>query len=248
MNNFKDYATIYDSFYVNKNYELETKNVIKLCKIYGNPLESILEIGSGTGTYSSEFAKNGIKVIGIDKSKSMVEVSKKRNKYPEMVDFIPISMSDYARNNLKYTTYDAVCSLFHVVTYFSDSEVLDFVYVCNESLKSGGLVVFDFWERNAVKENPPSASTKISQVNGNKIVRKAKPSFNEALNKIEVIFNFESNGATLFFESHVMFPRTVEEWISAFGPNFEYCGAFDIDSQEKFSKKFYGCLIVLRKL
>lgn len=248
MNNFKDYATIYDAFYLNKNYELETKNVIRLCEIYGNSLDSILEIGSGTGAYSSEFAKNGIKVIGIDKSKSMVEVSKKRNKYPEMVDFIPISMSDYARNNLKYMTYDAVCSLFHVVTYFSDSEVLDFVSACNKSLKSGGLVVFDFWERNAVRDNPPIASTKISQVNGTKIVRKAKPSFDETLNKIEVLFNFESNGATLFFENHVMFTRTVEEWISAFGLNFEYCGAFDILSQEKFSKKFYGCLIVLRKL
>ncbi len=42
--------------------------------------DSVLEIGSGTGRYVIDFIKHGIKAVGIDYSKKMVEVARKNSK------------------------------------------------------------------------------------------------------------------------------------------------------------------------
>ncbi len=54
MEVFKDYAYYYNSFYQDKNYKDEAKQVDSLLKKYGHNVAKIINFGCGTGRHDIE--------------------------------------------------------------------------------------------------------------------------------------------------------------------------------------------------
>lgn len=248
IENFEDYAGIYDSFYLEKNYKLETLNLMKLVNRFRERVSRVLEIGAGTGSYSQEIARHGISVKGIDKSISMIKIAKQRNAFPRTVEYLGESLTDYALKKDSSEKFDAVFALFHVVTYFNDNELVEFVKLCDEVLEKDGLVVFDFWEKNAVAARPPIQGIKFGSIGKRVVKRVCLPTFKSSLDEVLINFQFEEDGQLIFTENHYMYPRTTEKLLEVFMRAFEFCGSFDLTTGRKFNLESYGCLIIFRKV
>ena len=63
----------YNLFYKDKDYQLEAKYIHKKIQEYKPNTNSILELGCGTGKHAINLTKYGYKILGIDKSVSMLK-------------------------------------------------------------------------------------------------------------------------------------------------------------------------------
>lgn len=77
-NSFNDYARVYDSFYIEKDYETEYKNLIQIAKEFTSKIDNGLEIGAGSGSFTSKLAKTLKRVEAYELSPSMVEICKNK--------------------------------------------------------------------------------------------------------------------------------------------------------------------------
>jgi cyclopropane fatty-acyl-phospholipid synthase-like methyltransferase len=80
-------ADIYSTIYAKKNYKKEVYFILKKIKKYKVIVRSILEFGSGIGGHAKYFCKKGIKVTGVDKSKSMIKASIKNKNFINISNF-----------------------------------------------------------------------------------------------------------------------------------------------------------------
>ena len=55
MEVFQDYAYYYNTFYQDKDYEKEAKQIDVLLKKYGENIQTIINYGCGTGKHDIEF-------------------------------------------------------------------------------------------------------------------------------------------------------------------------------------------------
>src|ERR1700757_3513991 len=78
MEVFDAYSQYYDLLYKDKNYKKETNYVHSLIKSYAANTKKILELGSGTGIHACEFARLGYDMLGVDRSKTMLNMANKR--------------------------------------------------------------------------------------------------------------------------------------------------------------------------
>ena len=80
---FKKYSYIYDIINKNKNYNLEIKYLLKLVKNnQKKKSQRFLDYGCGTGKHLNCLQKKVKYVLGVDKSKEMLEVA--RNNFPSI--------------------------------------------------------------------------------------------------------------------------------------------------------------------
>lgn len=56
MEVFQDYAYYYNSFYKDKDYEFESKQVDSLLNLYGKGTKKIINFGCGTGRHDIELS------------------------------------------------------------------------------------------------------------------------------------------------------------------------------------------------
>ena len=143
--------------------------------------------------------------------------------------------------NLGFT--DIVIANFHVFSYFTDEEAALFSDVCRIYLKSGGLVAFDFWDLEAVIAQPPTESVKRAQFLNRELMRKCKPKVTNNLREVTINFEFYSRSELLFKETHIIFPRYLDEVMSFFQADFEFCGSFDLSTGESYTQQSYGNLV-----
>lgn len=145
-------AEIYDAMYqsfidYNKEYTFYNNLLQK-----SNP-KSILEIGSGTGNLAKHFIKNKQNYTGLDYSKSMISISKKRN--PDC-HFIHGDMRDF---NLEEKV-DAIIITSRSTSYLiSNNDINDTFNCLHNNLNKDGVIIFDFIDANRfipyIKENNP---------------------------------------------------------------------------------------------
>ena len=144
MNNLFDLiGDYYDLIYSEKNYSDEASFVTKILEKYKIEGKSILELGSGTGIHATELAEKGYFVQGIERSQQMLLRSKMHARYKALNgDIRDISLD---------RKFDAVISLFHVISYQITNKDLDLVFEnVWKHLNKGGLFLFDFWYSPAV--------------------------------------------------------------------------------------------------
>ena len=67
----------YNLFYEDKDYQLEAKYIHEKIQEYKLNSNSILELGCGTGKHAVNLTKFGYKILGIEKSESMLEKDEK---------------------------------------------------------------------------------------------------------------------------------------------------------------------------
>lgn len=185
MEVFQDYAYYYNAFYQDKDYVAESCQVDTLLKKYGNEIKNIINYGCGTGKHDIELAKLGYNCIGIDMSPLMIDIAKENSK--EMVG-IGFEVADIRTYEPK-TKYDAVISLFHVMSYQnSNDDILSAFRSAREALDIGGLFLFDLWYGPGVLSDPPVVRVKEVQDDRYKLIRLARPVMHNQANVVDVCY------------------------------------------------------------
>lgn len=190
---FDAYAAYYDLLYAQKDYAGEATYVDGIIRRYMPDARSLLELGSGTGGHAIHFAQLGYVVHGIDLSPEMVSLAEAR-KAPEGTKAPTFETADL-RSFRAGHRFDAVVSLFHVMSYQVTNEDLRAAMVTAAAhLEPGGVFVFDCWYGPGVLADPPATRTRTLSGNGVSIIRTAYPTHHPDTHRVDVRFEIEVRG------------------------------------------------------
>jgi SAM-dependent methyltransferase len=143
------YVGIYDDLFYKKIYNTYEVGVI-VNEIHPTSKDVIIEIGSKTGNYVGAMKSNGYNIVGLDKSKAMVEYASK--KYPDC-KFIHGDPLEFMNFSSEYAT--AILLLDFSIYYISDRRTL--FYNCYQWLKPGGYLVLHLVNRHMFDPVAPAA-------------------------------------------------------------------------------------------
>lgn len=207
METFNDYAYYYNSFYKDKDYKAEAAVVDKLLKRYGGGVRNIINFGCGTGRHDIELAKLGYQCKGIDLSPLMIDIAKQNLlNCGENIEFETADVRDYVPQE----KYDAVISLFHVMSYQTrNQDILSAFKTARKALNQGGIFLFDVWYGSGVLTDKPCVRVKEVEDEENKLIRIAKPIMHEKENVVDVnyevlVINKNTNKVQTIEEVHSM--------------------------------------------
>lgn len=144
------YVGIYDELFYKKLYNSYEVGVI-LNEIHPTSKDVVIEIGSKTGSYTSALQEScGCNVIGLDKSKTMVEYASK--KYPNctFMQGDPLNLMSFSS---EYAT--AILLLDFAIYYIKDRRTL--FYNCYHWLKPGGYLILHLVNRHMFDPIVPAA-------------------------------------------------------------------------------------------
>lgn len=221
MEAFQDYSYYYNLFYKDKDYVGEAEKIHQLIKKYqdGSEINTILNLGSGTGRHDIELAKLGYHVHGIDLSKQMIELAKEKNQKENMNCCFNIGD---VRNYRNQTKYDIIVSLFHVMSYQTQNkDIVQSFATVNAEIKHGGIFLFDAWYGPGVLSDKPSVRIKEIEDEQNSIVRIASPIIYPNHNRVDVCYkvlitNKDTNITSKIEEIHKMryfFKPEIKEYL-----------------------------------
>jgi SAM-dependent methyltransferase len=188
---FDAYARYYDLLYADKDYEAEARYVDSHVREHVPGAKRLLELGCGTGSHAEHLARLGYAVHGIDSSEQMVARSQKRKAAcpADVAEKLAFDAGD-ARSVRTGQQYDAVISLFHVVSYQTSNADLDATFATAAAhLPSGGLFLFDFWYGPAVLAQRPGVRTKRLEDDVVRVTRTARPELNVNENWVDVHYD-----------------------------------------------------------
>lgn len=172
---FKKYATYYDQFYKNKNYEKECLLIDKLLKSYSHhKVKSLLDLGCGTGNHAIPLAQKNYRVTGIDLSGEMLRIAEKKSrvvKSSKSLKFVKGDIKSFSLNE----KFDGAIMMFAVLGYqLTNMSIMDTFRTIRNHLKIGGILIFDVWYGNAVLNEGPSTRVTTFRKNKNEVIRIAK--------------------------------------------------------------------------
>jgi SAM-dependent methyltransferase len=134
------HASWYDRWHHNKDYPAEVAQLGKVFSEAGR-VESVLDLGCGTGRHLELLAEAGHRVVGVDRSPTMVAAARSR-----LARFAPraaVVESDVLDTTLE-DTFDAVIMMFSVLGYQVTTDgLLAAIGVAHRHLGPGGLLLFD---------------------------------------------------------------------------------------------------------
>jgi len=181
------YSRYYDLIYQGKDYSSEVEYVDTLIKNEPIKIKTILDLGCGTGRHDELLCNKGYVVHGVDISEEMLKVAETRRKNIE--NKLVFNQSDITKLELNQK-FDAVISLFHVMSYQISNKALDEVFSrVKDHLNDGGIFIFDFWYGPAVLTDPPKTTTKKLEDEFIKIKRTAESQINVQKNTVDVRFD-----------------------------------------------------------
>lgn len=243
---FNSYSHYYDLIYKDKDYAGETDYIQRLLSRYRLQKGDLLEFGSGTGKHGSLLAAQGHLVHGIELSADMVSRAEAAPGFTcQEGDITCVAMG---------RQYDAVLSLFHVISYLTRNDQLQAVF-SNAALhlKTGGLFIFDFWYSPAVYAQKPSIRVKRMSNEQVEITRIAEPAIYPNENRVDVNYTiFERNKTSGHFqtiqEQHPMrhFSLPEIDLLSATA-GFKRVVAEEFLSSHSPSESTWGVCVVLQK-
>ncbi len=196
------YARYYDLLYSDKEYEQEAIYIHRSIQKFAPKAQRILELGCGSGKYTSILAKYGYDMCGLDLSASMIDIA--QQKYPR-IPFKVANIKDFALDE----KFDVIISFFHVMSYQCSNESLcaSFANVFKH-LKPNGVFLFDCWYGPAVLHEKPSIRIKRVSDGQVSITRLAEPVLYPDENVVdvnyEIIINTPNTPTQTFKETHKM--------------------------------------------
>lgn len=247
MDCFNEYSLYYDLLYRDKQYGAEIDYVHDLLGRNQVSGQDILEFGSGTGKHGRLLADRGYSVTGIERSAEMVAQA-------SAIDGFSCQQGDIRSVKLG-CTFDAVLSLFHVISYqVSNADVSAVFARAGEHLLAGGLFVFDVWYSPAVYAQRPEVRVKRLVEGDLKITRLAEPVIYPSENRVDVNYtifaeNTESGACQTVTENHSMRHFSLPELdLLASAAGFERLCAEAFLTGEAPGEDTWGVCLVLRKL
>lgn len=186
MEVFQDYAYYYNIFYQDKDYATESRQVDMLLKRYGCEVRKIINYGCGTGRHDIELVKLGYHCTGIDMSPLMIDIAVKNGRDMNVdIDFTVADIRTYEPKD----RYDAVISLFHVMSYQNGNEdILSAFCSARKALEKGGVFLFDVWYGPGVLSDPPVVRVKEMEDEDNRLIRVARPVMRDKENVVDVCY------------------------------------------------------------
>jgi SAM-dependent methyltransferase len=243
---FNAYSRYYDLLYRDKDYFGEVNYIQTLLNRQGITKGNLLEFGSGTGRHASLLANRGYHVHGIERSAEMVAQA-----LP--VSGFTIEQGDICSIQLN-RAFDAVLSLFHVISYQITNANLNAVFTrANEHLKPGGLFIFDFWYSPAVYSQRPSVRVKRMSDDHVGIIRIAEPVIYSNENRVDVnytIFARDLVGGSLetINETHPMRHFSLPEIeLLAAKNGFQFIRSEEFLTGKPANENTWGVCAILKK-
>ena len=141
MEAYSEFANVYDIFMEDTPYE-EWYKFIKTCiKEQEVTVQSVCELGCGTGKMTMLFAKSGCDVIGIDYSPEMLMVAQDRAFEEEVsILYLMQDMSEFEINR----RVDLICSCCDSINYLLEEDEVKSTFERVETyLAPNGLFIFD---------------------------------------------------------------------------------------------------------
>ena len=121
MSNYNNFSHFYDYFTRDVNYKKRAQYMIGLFEKFKCKPTLLLDLACGTGSFSVEFAKMGIDVIGVDRSEGMLLMAEEKNKH---IKNKVLYLCQSAEELDLYGTVDgAVCCL-DSINHITDREAL----------------------------------------------------------------------------------------------------------------------------
>ena len=207
---FDVYARYYDLLYHQKDYAGEAAYVHSLLQRYAMPGRRLLDLGCGTGRHASELAALGYTVHGVDRSETMLaEAIARAGANVSHGSRMTFSAGDVRTVRLGQK-FDAVISLFHVISYQPSNDDLRAMFdTAREHLTGGGLFVFDCWYGPGVLTDLPAVRAKRMSDELIEVTRIAEPTIDTTASTVEVRYDLfvrdlASGTVSEVKESHVM--------------------------------------------
>jgi SAM-dependent methyltransferase len=139
------HAGHYDLLHPAKDYAAEVDQIQALLD---ESVESVIDLGCGTGRHLDLLAAAGFRVLGIDRSPSMVEQAGKR--LARHGDRAEVRQADLI-NFTAPARYDAAIMMFSLLGYqVSNADTLAALAAARRQLRPGGVLVFDLLDATAV--------------------------------------------------------------------------------------------------
>lgn len=245
-NNFQVYAQYYNLLYKDKNYEKEVDYIVSQIEKYAPSSKTILEFGCGTGGHGLLLQNRGYKILGLERSEAMVEEATRNGLACKVAD---ISNFDLQKQ------YDAVISLFHVISYLTDNNSLVATFLnAAQHLKTGGIFLFDVWYSPAVYHLKALPRIKQMQNHELAVTRFADPVPDVNKNIIEVHFtvfakDLVSGEQSNLNESHPMRHFSIPEIaLLASLSGFEMINSEEFLTGNTPSENTWGVCFILKKI
>jgi SAM-dependent methyltransferase len=198
---FHRYAEWYDAFNAGKDYADEATYVARQVRQEVGGPKRWLDVGCGTGRHLWYFREQNVEVEGVDSSPSMIE--RARLACPGVSFHLASAQAfDLGRG------WDVISMLFHVLNYqVSDDMIAAAFERVAAHLGPDGVFVFDFWNTDAVRRDPPGPRTRTTEVGGRVLYRLSRPSENPAARTVTVHYEFrwdQPRGELIAEETHVL--------------------------------------------
>ena len=251
MDSFKkNYSEFYDTLYLKKNYKREFNLIKNLIRKYLKEPKSLLDLGCGTGKYSYLLTKLNLKVVGLDRSRFMIKIAKKKFYKNKKISFINSDL----RNFKTKKKFDIISALFHILSYQIKNRDIDkFFYNSNKILKKNGILIFDFWYKKGVLNlQQPNKFIKI--IYKNKLILKlTKSDWFKNLDIIhdnhdmiifdnkKLIKSFKETHKMRYFDLHFIKSKLKVN-------KFKYLNSIDLNTNKFPTKTSWGALVFAKKI
>jgi len=190
-----EYASQYDLIYADKDYASEAAFVRDVIDRHRPYTRSLLDFGCGSGRHAIEFVRAGLCVTGLDRSAEMISRGRDRIEQqlaPHLRSQLTLIQGD-ATTHRSAAMYDAVVSLFHVVSYQTTNEALLGIFnSARAALAKDGLFVFDFWYGPAVLTEGPEVRVRRINTPRGPVTRIAEPEHHVNRNIVHVKYTLIS--------------------------------------------------------
>jgi SAM-dependent methyltransferase len=186
---FQRYSQYYDLLYRDKDYEAEVEYVARTLRSAAPAVQRLLEFGSGTGRHGRLLARQGFQVFGIERSQRMVaEAQRHAVSRPAGDGGFACCQGDIKTVDLG-NVFDAVISLFHVVSYQTcNADLIATFRNAARHLKGGGIFFFDVWHGPAVLRERPSVRVKRIEDENLRVTRIAEPKLDVNAGVVTVVY------------------------------------------------------------
>lgn len=243
---FEISSRYYDLLYQEKDSVAEAAYVDQLLQRHGIAGQDLLEFGSGTGRHGRLLASRGYRVHGLERSAAMVAAA-------QQTDGFSCQEGDITTTQLP-RRFDAVLSLFHVVSYQTTNPAVQAVFAnAAHHLHPGGLFLFDVWYSPAVAAQRPEVRVKRLHTTDLTITRIAEPTLHPNANRVDVHYTILARQAVTgefhsFEETHPMRHFSLPELdLLADSSGFERLTAEEWLTGHSPSEATWGVCLVLRK-
>ena len=195
-------AELYDAFNTKKDYEKECRIIEKY--FFQSTIRNqfdILDLGCGSGSHLSYFLNRDYNIHGIDLSRDMIEVAKKKYELVDQ-DSLFLEVNDLLDIKLSAGSYSNVISMYSVLGYFLCEESLRKIFeTVHIGLITGGRFIFDVWDKDTVIKLGPSDRVKYAEYGDGTIKRTSESILRKQNETVDVKFNYYNEGKKIFEES-----------------------------------------------